>query len=122
MRFFVRLFCLVLAVMNFPSFAMSKNKPLASGIASYYANKFEGRRTANGERYRHDALTAAHRTAPFGTKIRVTSLVSGKSVVVRVNDRGPYSKGRVIDLSVSAARRIGLQRSGLMRVKLQLVR
>lgn len=96
-------------------------KDLGSGVASYYASKFAGRRTANGETYRPAALTAAHRTAPFGSKVRVTHLGSGKHVVVRINDRGPHVKGRIIDLSYAAAQKIGLTRSGTARVKLTLV-
>src|SRR5262245_26800813 len=69
------------------------------GMASYYARKFEGRKTASGERYRGAEMTAAHKTLPFGTKIRVTNLSNGKSVEVVVNDRGPHKKGRIVDLS-----------------------
>ena len=89
-----------------------------TGQASYYADKFEQRKTANGERYRHDALTAAHRTLPFGTRVQVTNLDNGRSVVVRINDRGPFVRGRVIDLSKSAFTRIGQVSSGLLPVKL----
>jgi rare lipoprotein A len=96
-------------------------KDLGSGVASYFASKFAGRRTANGETYRPAALTAAHRTAPFGSKVRVTHLGSGKHVVVRINDRGPHVKGRIIDLSYAAAQKIGLTRTGTARVKLTLV-
>ncbi|OWL91477.1 septal ring lytic transglycosylase RlpA family protein [Halopseudomonas aestusnigri] len=88
-----------------------------TGQASYYADKFEQRKTANGERYRHDALTAAHRTLPFGTRVQVTNLDNGRSVVVRINDRGPFVRGRVIDLSKSAFTRIGQVSSGLLPVK-----
>ena len=77
-----------------------------SGSASYYAAKFEGRRTASGERFDNDEYTAAHRTLPFGTKVKVTR--AGKSVVVRINDRGPFTRGRVIDVSQAAARDLGL--------------
>lgn len=76
------------------------------GVASYYGPGFEGRQTANGERFRSKELTAAHRTLPFGTKLRVRNISNGAEVVVRVNDRGPYVDGRIIDLSVEAARRL----------------
>ncbi len=79
-----------------------------SGIASWYGPRFHGKRTANGERFDTNELTAAHKTLPFGTRVRVKSLVNGKEVVVRINDRGPFIKGRIIDLSKAAAQAIGL--------------
>ncbi len=92
------------------------------GVASFYAAKFHGRRTANGEIFNNQAFTAAHRTLPFGTKVKVTNLKNGKSTIVRVNDRGPFIRGRIIDLSVAAARKIGLQRTGTARVKLEIIK
>ena len=86
------------------------------GIASYYS--YPGR-TANGERYDPKQLTAAHRTLPFGTKLQVTNVNSGRSVVVRVNDRGPFIRGRIVDLSVSAARALGMMSAGVVRVSVQ---
>ncbi len=94
---------------------------LGAGTASYYANAFAGRKTASGEIYRPGALTAAHRTARFGSRIVVTHLGNGKEVTVRVNDRGPWTGGRVIDLSYAAAKQIGLHRSGTAKVKLTLI-
>jgi rare lipoprotein A len=94
---------------------------LGSGKASYYGNEFAGRRTASGEIYRPGALTAAHRTARFGSRIVVTHLGNGKEVTVRVNDRGPWTGGRVIDLSYAAAKQIGMHRSGTAKVKLTLI-
>jgi rare lipoprotein A len=91
------------------------------GMASYYAKKFEGRRTANGERYRGAEMTAAHKTLPFGTKIRVTNLSNGKSVDVVVNDRGPHKKGRIVDLSRCAAEEIGLIAKGVTKVLLEVI-
>lgn len=91
------------------------------GIASYYADKFEGRRTANGELYDHSKLTAAHLSLPFGTKVRVTNLSNNKSITVRINDRGPFVEGRVIDLSLSAAKAIGMLQSGTADVILETV-
>lgn len=91
----------------------------AFGQASYYASKFHGRPTANGEKFDNGRLTAAHRTLPFGTKVRVTNLENGRSVVVRVNDRGPFVKGRIIDLSQAAAKRIDMVRAGVVRVKVE---
>jgi rare lipoprotein A len=86
------------------------------GIASYYGQKFHGRKTASGERYDHSAMTAAHRTAPFGSQLRVTNLSNGRSVIVRVNDRGPWVRGRVVDVSGVAARQLGMTGRGLTRV------
>ncbi len=94
---------------------------LGSGTASYYGRRFHGRRTASGQRFDMHALTAAHRTLPFGTLVQVTNPRTGRSVVVRINDRGPFSRGRVIDLSRAAAQEIGLIRRGHGRVELALV-
>ena len=91
----------------------------AVGQASYYADKYHGRPTASGERFDNGQLTAAHRTLPFGTKVRVTNLVNGRSVVVRVNDRGPFVTGRIIDLSQAAAKRIDMVRAGVVRVRVE---
>ncbi|MCC6398211.1 MAG: septal ring lytic transglycosylase RlpA family protein [Bacteroidetes bacterium] len=92
-----------------------------SGIASYYAHEFDGRRTANGETYDMHAMTAAHRTLPFNTTVKVTHLQSGESVVVRINDRGPFKDDRVIDLSLEAAKRIGLIANGTGPVRLDVL-
>jgi rare lipoprotein A len=93
------------------------------GQASYYGNEpgEGGPLTANGERYNSGGLTAAHRTLPFGTRVRVTSPNTGRSVVVRINDRGPYTGGRIIDLSVGAARAIGLTSSGVGTVRMEVL-
>jgi rare lipoprotein A len=83
-----------------------------TGRATYYANKFVGRKTTSGEVYRHEKFTAAHKTLPFGTQVTVTNLSNQKSVVVTVNDRGPFGKGLIIDLSQSAAKEIGIYGKG----------
>lgn len=88
------------------------------GLASWYGRKFHGRRTASGERYDRHALTAAHRTLPFGTRVRVHSEATGKDVVVRVNDRGPYRHSRIIDLSEAAIVALGLRNRGVTMVEL----
>ena len=92
------------------------------GMASWYGPKFHGRKTASGEVFDMHAYTAAHRTLPFGTLVRVTYLKTGKSVVVRINDRGPWKRGRIIDLSYAAARKVGLVRDGTGRVRLEVIR
>jgi rare lipoprotein A len=89
------------------------------GYASYYGDKFEGRRTASGEAFHQSLLTAAHKQLPFGTKVRVTNLSNHKSVIVRVNDRGPFVRGRIIDLSKSAAKNIGMINAGVVKVKIE---
>ncbi|MFC5500350.1 septal ring lytic transglycosylase RlpA family protein [Caenimonas terrae] len=94
-------------------------KRLETGIASWYGKQFHGRKTANGERFDMDALTAAHPKLPFGSWVRVRDLVSGRSVDVRINDRGPHIKQRVIDLSRAAARALGL--GGTHQVELTLL-
>jgi len=90
-------------------------------MASYYADKHVGKKTANGEIYRHDQLTAAHRKLPFGTMVKVTNRDNGESVVVRINDRGPFVRGRIIDLTKSAFSRIGSLASGLLDVTIEVV-
>lgn len=91
------------------------------GMASWYGPGFHGRRTANGERFNQYGMTAAHRTLPIGTQVRVTNLNNGRSVVVRINDRGPFSGGRIIDLSKGAARLIGVIQSGVAPVRLEIL-
>lgn len=92
-----------------------------TGKASFYADKFEGHLTASGEKYKHGRLTAAHKTLPFGTKLKVTNLSNNQSVEVVVNDRGPYAEGRIIDLSKSAAEKLGFVSQGLADVQLEVV-
>jgi rare lipoprotein A len=90
-----------------------------TGKASYYADKFNGRKTANGEIFNNNDLTAAHKTLPFGTRVKVTNVNNGKSVKVRINDRGPFVAGRSIDLSKKAAQQIGMVNKGVGDVKLR---
>lgn len=90
-----------------------------SGKASWYGGRHHGGPTASGERFNKNAMTAAHRTFPMGTRVRVTNLRNGRSVVVRINDRGPYSKGRIIDLSEAAARKLDMIEAGVVPVRLE---
>lgn len=92
-----------------------------TGKASFYADKFEGSPTASGEKYRSSKLTAAHKTLPFGTKVRVTNLANNESVVVTINDRGPFVEGRIIDVSKAAAERLSFFNQGTAEVKLEIV-
>lgn len=94
---------------------------LGSGLASFYANRFAGRSTASGERYDPAQFTAAHRTLPFGSLVRVTNPRNGQQVTVRINDRGPFGHARVIDLSRAAAEQLGLVRAGVGEVELELL-
>lgn len=91
------------------------------GIASYYSAKFHNRPTASGERYSKYGMSAAHRSLPFGTQVRVTHLESGRDVVVTINDRGPFVKGRIIDLSYAAARKLGMVREGVAKVRVEVL-
>lgn len=93
----------------------------AKGGASFYADKFHGRTTANGEKYDKNKYTAAHRKLPFGTMLKVTNLANGKSVIVRVNDRGPFVKNRIIDLSRRAAQELDFIRQGVAKVKIEII-
>jgi rare lipoprotein A len=97
--------------------ASAKKNYEAQGKASYYANKFNGRRTSSGEIFCQDSLTCAHRTLPFGTYLKVKNQNNGKEVIVRVTDRGPFIKGRVVDLSRAAAEEIGMIQAGVVRVE-----
>lgn len=91
------------------------------GKASYYARSFHGEETANGETFNQNALVAAHKTLPFGTQVQVTNLDNGKQVTVRINDRGPFKPGRIIDLSRLAAREIDLLDEGLAPVEIETI-
>ena len=93
-----------------------------TGKGSFYADKFEGRPTASGEKFDQDKMTAAHRTLPFGTKVKVTNQANGRSVTVTVNDRGPFAAGRIIDVSKKAANKLGMVNAGVANVKISYKR
>jgi len=113
--------CGLVGVAGFPSIARARSprKTAATGRASWYGPGFAGRATANGERFDPAGLTAAHRDLPFGTPVRVTNLHNGRTVVVTINDRGPYVKGRLLDVSLGAARALGMLRRGVASVLIQ---
>jgi peptidoglycan lytic transglycosylase len=92
------------------------------GLASWYGGKLDGSMTASGERFDQDAMTAAHRTLPFGTVVRVVNLKNDRSVTVRINDRGPYGRGRIIDVSRAAARALDMIVDGVVKVTVEVVR
>ncbi|MBT3601525.1 MAG: septal ring lytic transglycosylase RlpA family protein [Candidatus Latescibacteria bacterium] len=99
-----------------------KSEPYQIGNSSYYAHKFHGRLTANGEIYDMNGLSAAHRELPLGTMIRVTHLGNGKSVTLKVNDRGPFIEGRILDLSLGAARKLEMIEAGVAKVMIEIVK
>ena len=109
-----------------PATASAPGAPSASehkleGTSAYYSGRFNGRKTASGQIFNNGALTAAHNTLPFGTRVKVTNVKNNKSVVVRINDRGPTTPGRILDLSRAAASRLGFVRAGLTEVKVEIV-
>jgi rare lipoprotein A len=92
-----------------------------TGVGSYYGPKFHGKKTASGEKFNQNAMTAAHKTLPFGTRLKVTNVSNKRSVVVRVNDRGPFIRGRIVDVSTIAARQLGIVGRGVARVRIQKI-
>jgi rare lipoprotein A len=104
------------------SLSTADYEAVGEGRASFYGAELAGHRTASGERFSPSGLTAAHRTLPIGTRLRVTNLANGKSVIVRVNDRGPIPHSRILDLSLGAARQIAMVRSGTAQVRIERVR
>ncbi|WP_199139225.1 septal ring lytic transglycosylase RlpA family protein [Pedobacter sp. ASV12] len=120
----------LLAILCFASFAVKAQEIVAKAtdttkqiiLATYYAKKFEGRKTTSGERYHAKKFTAAHRTLPFGTIIKVKNLVTGKTVEVKVNDRGPFSKKFSLDISQGAAKALGIYKLGYARVEIAYVK
>ena len=116
-----RLTALLLLALPVLAQAGDSRSHIGDGMASYYGSEFAGSRTASGERFDPAGLTAAHRSLAFHSRVVVTNMANGKEVVVRVNDRGPWGNGRIIDISHAAAREIGMHRSGTARVKLELL-
>jgi rare lipoprotein A len=110
--------CVLIGFLTLSGFDSGVAAKSTTGVASYYKS---GKQTANGERFNPNGLTAAHRTLPFGTKLRVTNLGTGKSVVVRINDRGPFIPGRVIDLSLGAAKLVEMTTSGVAKVSYSIL-
>ena len=111
---------LILAL--FSILTLSAAAEAQTGKATFYSHKFHGRKTSNGERYHNDSLTCAHRQFPFGTKLKVTNKKNGKTVIVRVNDRGPFAKGRILDLSFAAAKQLDMVHSGVVDVVAEVVK
>jgi len=104
------------------SLSSCARKITETGKGSFYADKFQGRPTASGERFDQHKMTAAHRTLPFGTKVKVTNLANGRSVNVTINDRGPFAPGRIIDVSKKAARKLGMVDAGVATIQIKYKR
>ncbi|NEW61342.1 septal ring lytic transglycosylase RlpA family protein [Sulfurovum sp. bin170] len=112
---------LTLIFLTLSSMLYAKGNKIQTGKASWYGKQFNGRLTASGERYNMYDFTAAHRTLPFNTMVEVTNLQNGRSIIVRVNDRGPYAKGRIMDLSYLAAKKLGYVKKGVAKLKLKVL-
>ncbi|MBX0334407.1 septal ring lytic transglycosylase RlpA family protein [Pontibacter sp. HSC-14F20] len=119
--------CFILTVIIFlfigvsqPTFAQSNDKTQI-GSASWYGSKYHGRKTSSGERYNKNDMTAAHKTLPFGTMVKVTNPANDESVVLRINDRGPFVGNRIIDVSEAAARKLGIHTAGVAKVKVEVL-
>ena len=113
-----KLYILLISVLIF---SLPVCAQMQTGKASYYSKKWTGRRTASGHRIHHDSMTCAHRTYPYGTLLRVTNQKNGRQVVVRVTDRGPFGRGRIVDLSWGAAKAIGMLSAGVVPVTVERV-
>ena len=121
MRQLVLVFTFIAAMLSISTTTQAQTGTPEAGKASYYADKYHGRPTASGEIFDKNAMTAAHRTLPFGTKVRVTNQKTQQSVVVTINDRGPFIRGRIIDLSEGAAKKIGMFRAGVADVVVEIL-
>ena len=110
---------IIISIITFSSFRKSESY---IGLASYYGRYFQGDSTASGERYDTEKLTAASKTLPLGTMINVTNLENNLSVIVRVNDRGPYVRGRILDLSLAAAKKLAMIKKGVVKVRIEIIK
>jgi rare lipoprotein A len=119
MKNFVALLSLVFSHLAFGKQPLAHINKVSLGMASFYAATFQGRMTASGELFDQEKLTAAHRTFPFGTMVEVKNLKNGRTVKVKVNDRGPFVKGRILDVSSRAAKRLGFYRKGVARISVK---
>ena len=116
-----KLLLLLFLLLNLTTPTYAKDKKVQIGKGSWYGKAFHGKLTASGERYNMYDFTAAHRTFPFNSMVKVTNLKNGRSVIVRINDRGPYRKGRIIDLSYLAAKKLGYIKKGVAKLKIKLL-
>jgi rare lipoprotein A len=114
-------YLVVTLLLTLSNTACAKHPKVQTGKGSWYGKKFHGRTTANGEKYNMYALTAAHKKLPFNTMVKVTNLSNNRSVIVRINDRGPYAKGRIIDLSYLGAKKLGYINKGVAKLKVEVL-
>ena len=114
-------YLIITLFLAFSTSACAKHKNVQVGNGSWYGKKFQGRLTANGEKYNMYAYTAAHKTLPFNTMVEVTNLSNNRKVIVRINDRGPYAKGRIIDLSYLGAKKLGYVNKGVTKLKVKVL-
>jgi rare lipoprotein A len=121
MNKFLNKYLLLTFFFAFSTSACAKHKKVQVGNGSWYGKKFQGRPTASGEKYNMYAYTAAHKTLPFNTIVEVTNLSNNRKVIVRINDRGPYTKGRIIDLSYLAAKKLGYLNKGVTKLKVRVL-
>jgi rare lipoprotein A len=119
-NYFLSIIIILIIGLSNSSFAQ-KNTRTETGKASWYGSKYHGKKTSSGEVYNKNEMTAAHNTLPFGTKVKVTNLANDESVIVRINDRGPYVGHRIIDVSEVAARKLGFHQKGIGKVKVEVV-
>ncbi|THU30750.1 septal ring lytic transglycosylase RlpA family protein [Niastella caeni] len=112
----------IIAATTLLSLTSCARKITETGKASFYADKFQGRPTASGEVFKQEKLTAAHRTLPFGTEVKVVNLANGRSVKVTINDRGPFAAGRILDVSKKAARKLGMLQAGVTTIEIRYKR
>lgn len=116
-----KLFLFIIAILTLALAPLSADAQALTGDATYYGNRWHGRRTSSGELYNKDSLTCAHRTLPFGTRLKVRNTRNNKEVIVRVTDRGPFRKGAIVDLSMAAAKEIDMVNSGVVPVVAEIV-
>jgi rare lipoprotein A len=114
-------YLIITILFAFSTTACAKHKNIQVGKGSWYGKKFHGRSTANGEKYNMYAYTAAHKTLPFNTIVEVTNLSNNRKIIVRINDRGPYARGRIIDLSYLAAKKLGYINKGVAKLKVKVL-
>jgi rare lipoprotein A len=117
----LRTYLLVILLLSITGSCLAQADSVQMGIASYYHPKFEGRKTSNGEIFRNDSLTAAHKKLPFGTLVKVTNLYNDSTVIVRINDRLPQNSKRSIDLSQAAAQKLNMMRSGIVKARIEIL-
>lgn len=121
MKILLNKYLILTLILSFSTTACAKHPKIQIGKGSWYGKKFHGRQTASGEKYNMYAYTAAHKTLPFNTMVEVTNLANNRKIIVRINDRGPYARGRIIDLSYLAAKKLGYINKGVAKLKVKVL-